>query len=70
MDQFEREENQIKSLPMTLIEAIEALKKDKTIIDALGQHIFDRFVVAREADWRKYSTAVSKYEMDRYFKLY
>ncbi|GEK90946.1 type I glutamate--ammonia ligase [Alkalibacterium kapii] len=70
MDQFEREENQIQSLPKTIAEALEALKNDETIIDALGQHIFERFVAAREADWRKYSTAVSQYEMDRYFKLY
>lgn len=70
MSQFERDENQIQSLPKSLAEALEALKEDETIKDAIGQHIFERFVAAKEADWRKYSTAVSQYEMDRYFKLY
>ncbi len=70
MSQIERDENQIQSLPKSLAEALEALKKDETIKGAIGEHIFDRFIAAKEADWRNYSTSVSQYEMDRYFKLY
>lgn len=70
MSQFERDDNQIQSLPKTLFEALEALKKDETIKDAIGEHIFERFIAAKEADWRNYSKSVSQYEMDRYFKLY
>ncbi|OJF91123.1 type I glutamate--ammonia ligase [Alkalibacterium sp. 20] len=70
MSQFERDENLIQSLPKDLMEALEALKEDELIKDAIGQHIFERFVAAKESDWRAYSTSVSQYEMDRYFKLY
>ncbi|MFC6465553.1 type I glutamate--ammonia ligase [Marinilactibacillus sp. GCM10026970] len=70
MDQIERNENNIESLPRTLYEAVQNLKEDETIKDALGQHIFERFVSAKEQDWSNYSLAVSEWETERYFELY
>lgn len=70
MSQMERKENNISDLPSSLKEAVEALKEDETIKSALGDHIFNRFVVAKEKDWRNYSRSVSQYETDRYFELY
>ncbi|WP_225744182.1 type I glutamate--ammonia ligase [Marinilactibacillus sp. Marseille-P9653] len=70
MDQIERNENNIESLPRTLYEAVQNLKADETIKDALGQHIFERFVSAKEYDWSNYSLAVSEWETERYFELY
>lgn len=70
MDQIERDENNIQSLPQNLYEAIESLKKDETIIDGLGEHIFERFVAAKSADWHNFAKAVTQWETDRYFELY
>jgi len=70
MDQIERDENNIQSLPQNLYEAIESLKKDETIIDGLGEHIFERFVTAKSADWHNFTKAVTQWETDRYFELY
>ncbi|GAA0357443.1 type I glutamate--ammonia ligase [Alkalibacterium iburiense] len=70
MSQMERKENNISALPGSLKEAIEVLKKDETIKEALGNHIFDRFIAAKEEDWRAYAKTVSQYETDRYFELY
>ncbi|MDK2786389.1 MAG: glutamine synthetase, partial [Thermotoga sp.] len=56
-----REELNIDSLPGTLKEAIDELKKDDVIIDALGEHIFEKFVEAAEKDWKEYSTYVTNW---------
>ncbi|AIY89048.1 MULTISPECIES: type I glutamate--ammonia ligase [unclassified Thermotoga] len=64
-----REELNIDSLPGTLKEAIDELKKDDVIIDALGEHIFEKFVEAAEKDWKEYSTYVTNWELQRYLYL-
>ncbi|PLV56020.1 type I glutamate--ammonia ligase [Thermotoga sp. SG1] len=64
-----RKELNIDSLPGTLQEAIEELKKDDVIIDALGEHIFEKFVEAAEKDWKEYSTYVTNWELQRYLYL-
>lgn len=70
MSQMERMENNIGTLPKSLKEAIDQLKENDTMIDALGQHIFDRFIAAKETDWANYAKSVSQWETDRYFELY
>ncbi|PLV59744.1 type I glutamate--ammonia ligase [Thermotoga sp. KOL6] len=64
-----RKELSIESLPGNLKEAIEELKKDDVIIDALGEHIFEKFVEAAEKDWKEYSTYVTNWELQRYLYL-
>jgi glutamine synthetase len=64
-----REELNIESLPGSLKEAVEELKKDDVIIDALGEHIFEKFVEAAEKDWKEYSTYVTNWELQRYLYL-
>lgn len=70
MNQMERIENNIESLPRTLYEAVQYLKQDQTIREALGTHIFERFVSAKEQDWFEYSLSVSEWETNRYFETY
>ncbi len=70
MDQIERNENNIQSLPKNLYEALEALKKDEVIKSGLGEHIFSRFIAAKETDWANFAKSVSQWETDRYFELY
>ncbi|AIY87360.1 MULTISPECIES: type I glutamate--ammonia ligase [unclassified Thermotoga] len=64
-----REELNIESLPGSLKEAVEELKKDDVIIDALGEHIFEKFVEAAEKDWKEFSTYVTNWELQRYLYL-
>lgn len=70
MDQIERQKNNIEALPRTLDEAVQHLKRDETIQEALGSHIYERFVAAKEQDWFNYSLAVSEWETNKYFELY
>ena len=60
----------IDSLPGTLIEAVELLEKDEVIKDSLGEHILNEFVTAKNIEWDKYRTNVTKWELDSYLNSY
>lgn len=70
MDAAELEDLGIKSLPGSLLEAVESLKKDDVIIDALGDHIFKNFVDTKTLEWDEYKATVSQWEKDSYLELY
>ncbi|MNS55347.1 Glutamine synthetase [compost metagenome] len=66
----ERAHRNIPSLPGSLGEALEALKTDAVIREALGDHVFERFIDAKTQEWDEYRTQVSQWELDRYLPLY
>ena len=57
-------------LPGDLGHAIEELKSDPVIQDALGQHIFERYVEAKTQEWNEYRVYVTQWELDRYLRVY
>lgn len=68
----------IQSLPSSLGEALEELKKDPTIQSALGPHTFPIFCKIKMREWEEYlemistegdpGPRISQWEMTRYFK--
>ncbi|KIL44996.1 type I glutamate--ammonia ligase [Jeotgalibacillus soli] len=70
MDKAEREEAGIKDLPATLAQALDELKKDEIIIDALGEHIFEHFVEAKEIEWDMFRTQVHPWEREQYMEQF
>jgi glutamine synthetase len=60
----------IRELPGTLGEAIDELEADEVIRDALGEHIFSRFVEAKRQEWDEYRTQVTAWELDRYLEAF
>ncbi|TFE03403.1 type I glutamate--ammonia ligase [Jeotgalibacillus sp. R-1-5s-1] len=70
MDKDEREKAGIKDLPATLFAALEELKKDDVIIGALGEHIFEHFVEAKEIEWDMFRTQVHPWEREQYLEMY
>lgn len=58
------------TLPASLGEALGALQRDDVIQDALGPHIFERFVEAKQQEWSDYQLHVSQWELDRYLPIY
>ncbi len=62
----ERERNQIGKLPADLNEALECLSEDEVVKEALGPHIFERFIHAKSMEWYDYSTTVHPWETDNY----
>jgi glutamine synthetase len=55
-------------LPGTLGEALEELNWDPVVRDALGQPIFERFLTAKEQEWRAFGRHISSWELARYLE--
>ncbi|MGI9951927.1 type I glutamate--ammonia ligase [Moorellaceae bacterium AZ2] len=53
-------------LPSSLEEALAELEKDEIIKDALGSHIYERFMVAKRLECEQYRTTVHPWEIERY----
>jgi len=66
MDLATRKMNGIESLPENLYEAIDELNKDKLIQEALGEHVYSRFVMAKIKEWENYSSRVYDWEINEY----
>jgi glutamine synthetase len=66
----DRRTHKIKELPYTLREAVLALSKDRVIRDALGEHIFARFIAAKEAEFDAYRITVHDWELGQYLAEY
>ncbi|MFQ3549780.1 MAG: type III glutamate--ammonia ligase [Armatimonadota bacterium] len=59
----------IHTLPQSLPEALEELKKDDVIKAALGD-ICDEFIRIKEGEWREYHRKVSEWEVERYLTMF
>ncbi|WP_277677875.1 type I glutamate--ammonia ligase [Gracilibacillus dipsosauri] len=70
MDKEEREANGIQDLPATLADALEELKKDEVIIEALGEHLFEHFIESKEIEWDMFRTQVHPWEREQYISAF
>lgn len=70
MDAQERYENGIYDLPRNLGDAVEELKKDQLILDALGDHISRSFIEAKEIEVATYISQVTDWEINQYLRSY
>jgi len=66
----DRRRHKIKELPATLREAMGLLRRDKVIVDALGEHVFKHFIEAKTLEYDDYRIAVHGWELDRYLAEY
>ncbi len=60
----------LEALPSSLGEAIEALQADEVIQEALGPHVYERFIDAKTQEWNSYRSYVSQWEVDRYLSVF
>lgn len=70
MTDQEREALKIENLPGTLIEAVDAMKNDRFILEVLGEHIAKSYIAAKESEWQKYRAYVSEWEIQEYLYRY
>ena len=70
MDASRVTERGIKELPGTLREAIDELRADPVVCEALGEHVLEHFVEAKTAEWDEYRTQVTQWELDRYLEAF
>ena len=66
LSEEELEQYHIDTLPGNLLQALEELDKDTVVKDALGPHIYDRFVSAKLQEWEEYNMRVSQWEINSY----
>ena len=66
----EKEAAGIDSLPGTLEEAILALKESSIAKEALGEHIFEKYIEGKTQEWDSYRTWVTDWETKTYIKNY
>jgi glutamine synthetase len=65
----EREERGIEQLPETLGEAIELLANSELVRNALGDHIFERYVDLKREEWEEYRVQVTQWELEKYLPV-
>ncbi len=70
MTDDEKKALNIENLPGTLMEAVEELKKDRFILDVLGEHVAENYIAAKENEWQKYRAHVSEWEIQEYLYRY
>ncbi|MFK8214658.1 type I glutamate--ammonia ligase [Haloferax volcanii] len=69
-DEAKREEYGIETLPKDLGGAVDALEEDEVIQEALGDHVFEKFVEAKRSEFKDYLVDVSQWELDRYLETF
>ncbi len=66
----DRRTHKIKELPANLREAVTNLRRDKVIVEALGDHVYRNFVAAKTLEFDDYRKAVHSWELERYLAEY
>ncbi len=66
MSMEKRAEKGIDTLPGNLYEAIIEVEKSDLVREALGDHIFEKFVANKRIEWDRYRTAVTEWELNSY----
>ena len=57
-------------LPSSLEHALNELENDQVIRDALGLHVYERFINAKRAEWNDYRLEVTTWELNKYLNAY
>lgn len=70
LTQEKRKQYGIQTLPENLKQAIKALKQDQTILKALGNHVSEKYIEAKQTEWNQYKPQVTKWEINRYLSKY
>ncbi|MGI6361803.1 MAG: type I glutamate--ammonia ligase [Bacillota bacterium] len=70
LNEMQREEYRVNLLPGTLKEALEQLQESVLMREVLGDHVFNRFMAAKEMEWNDYRTCVTQWEIDHYLTKY
>jgi glutamine synthetase len=70
MTKKERREHGVKDLPPTLRQALVEMEKDPVIIEALGEHLYEQYVEAKELEWEMFNNTVHPWEREQYLSSY
>lgn len=66
----EMRERGVQHMPETLGEAIKEFKESEFIREVLGEHVFSKYLKAKETEWKRYQAEVTDWEVDEYLYKY
>ena len=66
LSEEEIEARHIVCLPATLHSAIKDFRNSGILKEVLGEHLYPKYIEAKEKEWREYHTTVSEYELKKY----
>ena len=66
----DRRKHKIRELPGTLREALVTLQRDRVVREALGEHVYAKFLDAKTLEFDGYRIAVHDWELDHYLAEY
>ncbi len=69
MSEEERERRGIGMLPGSLIEAVQLTENSEVVRKALGDHVFEAFIMNKKIEWDQYRSHVSEYEINKYLPI-
>ncbi|MFO7717083.1 MAG: glutamine synthetase family protein [Thermodesulfobacteriota bacterium] len=69
MNDQERADRGIENLPGSLHEAVAAMEDSELLKEALGEHIFTKFIENKKIEWDSYRTQVTNYEIEKYLPV-
>ena len=70
MEPEELRERNVERIPETLGDAIEAYSGDVFMKEVLGEHIYTKYLEAKEQEWRDFRAQVTDWEVSQYLYLY
>lgn len=70
MEPEERRERNVERIPETLGDAIEAYSGDVFMKEVLGEHIYTKYLEAKEQEWRDFRAQVTDWEVSQYLYKY
>ncbi len=69
MKNAEIENRKLTALPGSLLEAIMETEKSKFVREALGEHIFNRFILNKKKEWEEYRIQITSHELKKYLPI-
>ncbi|NSW91555.1 MAG: type I glutamate--ammonia ligase [Firmicutes bacterium] len=70
MTKEQMKKGDIRSLPVDLKEAIEEMKNSSLLREVLGEHIFEKYIEAKNEEWEDYRKQVTAWELKHYLTKY
>jgi glutamine synthetase len=70
MDAAELQRRHISTIPGTLGEALESLRRDPVVQEALGEPLYTKFLEAKAREWEDYRRYVTPWEIERYLGVW
>lgn len=56
----------IKTLPLSLSQAVDVMSKSEFMAEVLGEHVFEWLIRNKREEWTAYEQQVTQFELDRY----